>query len=66
MYELADWGRPAPAEWSQPRERVEVKLPAGMVRVLRGRARAEGISMSVLMQRLVAGALNLDSEVDIV
>ena len=42
MYELADWGRPAPAEWNEPRERLDLRLPPSLVRVLRARALLEG------------------------
>lgn len=60
MYELADWGRPAPAEWAEPRERIDVRLPAGLVRVLRSRARAEGVSLSILLERFAREAMHLE------
>ncbi len=59
MYDTVDWGSPAPPEWSRPGERIDLNLPATLIRVLRSRARAEGVSVSVLVQRLVSGALNL-------
>lgn len=60
MYELADWGRPAPAEWAEPRERIDVRLPTGLVRVLRSRARAEGVSLSILLERFAREAMHLE------
>lgn len=59
MYELADWGQPVPPDWDHPRERLETRLPANLVRVLRSRARAEGVSMSVLVHRLLSEAMGL-------
>jgi hypothetical protein len=59
MYELADWGRPAPAEWSEPRERIDVRLPPSLVRVLRARARSENVSVSLVVERFVRAAMHL-------
>ena len=59
MYELADWGRPAPAEWSEPRERIDVRLPPSLVRVLRARARSENVSVSVVVERFVREAMHI-------
>ena len=59
MYELADWGRPAPAEWSEPRERIDVRLPPALVRVLRARARSENVSVSQVVERFVREAMHL-------
>lgn len=59
MYELADWGRPAPAEWNEPRERVDLRLPPSLVRVLRSRARSENVNVSALVERLVREAMHL-------
>lgn len=59
MYELADWGRPVPADWDEPRERIDVRLPLTLVRLLRSRARAEGVSMSVLLERYARDAMHL-------
>jgi len=59
MYDLADWGRPVAPEWEEPRERLDARLPVHLVRVLRSRARAEGVSMSVLVHRLISEAMDL-------
>ncbi|HLA66122.1 MAG TPA: hypothetical protein VJP05_01360 [Acidimicrobiia bacterium] len=59
MYEFADWGHPAAPDWTEPRERLDARLPVHLVRVLRSRARAEGISMSVLVHRLISEAMDL-------
>jgi hypothetical protein len=59
MYELANWGTPVEPEWSEPRERLEARLPTHLVRVLRSRARAEGVSMSALLHRLIARSLDM-------
>lgn len=59
MYELADWGRPAPAEWIEPREHLDVRLPPSLVRVLRARARSSGISVSVVVERMLRDAMHL-------
>jgi hypothetical protein len=63
MYELADWGRPLAPDWTEPRERLDARLPVHLVRVLRSRARAEGVSMSVLVHRLITEAMGLDGTV---
>ena len=59
MYELADWGRPAPAEWTEPRERLDLRLPPPLVRVLRARARSENVNVSVVVERMVREAMHL-------
>lgn len=59
MYELADWGTPVAPEWSEPRERLDTRLPVGLIRVLRSRARAEGVSVSTLVHRLLARAMDM-------
>jgi len=59
MYDLADWGTPmAPAEQAQ-RDRIITYLPHTVVRVLRSRARAQGISLDTLLDRLLHDALDL-------
>lgn len=60
MYELADWGSPAPAESTHVRERIDIRLPVGLVRVLRSRARAEGVSLSLLLERFTREAMHLE------
>jgi hypothetical protein len=59
MYDLADWGQPVDPDWVEPRERLDARLPAHLVRILRSRARAEGVSMSVLVHRLITEAMDL-------
>jgi hypothetical protein len=59
MYELANWGTPIEPEWTEPRERLEARLPTNLVRVLRSRARAEGVNMSTLVHRLLARSLDM-------
>lgn len=59
MYELADWGAPvAPPEVTQ-REKIIAQLPHGLVRVLRSRARGQGISLNTLLDRLLHEAVAL-------
>jgi len=59
MYELSDWGRPvAPPELTN-RERLAVQLPHSLVRVLRSRARAQGVSLNVLIDQALHEALAL-------
>ncbi|MEE9298485.1 MAG: hypothetical protein V3V29_05560 [Acidimicrobiia bacterium] len=61
MYELSDWGQPvAPSEFAS-RERLITQLPHGLVRVLRSRARAQGVSLNVLIDRLLHEALAMPS-----
>ena len=59
MYELANWGTPIEPEWTEPRERLEARLPTHLVRVLRSRARAEGVSLSTLVHRMLARSLDM-------
>ena len=59
MYEIADWGRPAPAEWTEPRERLDLRLPPSLVRVLRARARSENVNVSAVVERMVREAMHL-------
>ena len=59
MNELADWGRPAPPEWSEPRQHVDIRLPSNLVRVLRSRARTENVSLSIVVERFVREAMHL-------
>lgn len=59
MYELSDWGRPvANVDWGA-RERLTAQLPHSLVRVLRSRARAQGVSLNTLIDRLLHEALAL-------
>jgi hypothetical protein len=56
---LMDWGVPRPAEWSGPRERLVALVPAEVAGALRERARSDGLALSVLVGRLLAGALDM-------
>ncbi len=61
MYELPDWGRPvSPAEFAS-RERLITQLPHGLVRVMRSRARAQGISLNDLIDRLLHEAMAMSA-----
>lgn len=59
---VLDWGMPQPAEWHEPRERLVALVPADVAEALRQRARDEGLALSVLVGRLLAGALDMPSE----
>ena len=55
MYELSDWGSPeAPPEFTN-REKLVTQLPHSLVRVLRSRARVQGISLNVFIDQPSAG-----------
>jgi hypothetical protein len=59
MYELADWGTPVePAELAQ-RERLTMSLEHTLVRVLRSRARAQGVTTDALLDRILHEALSM-------
>jgi predicted DNA binding CopG/RHH family protein len=64
MYELAGWGRPAPANTQPPRERIDVRLPVELVRELRLRASSEGVSLSALIQHVLRDGMHLASVED--
>ncbi len=59
---VLDWGMPRPAEWLEPRERLVALVPADVAEALRQRARDEGLALSVLVGRLLAGALDMPCE----
>ncbi len=61
MYELSDWGRPmAPPEVTN-REKLTTQLPHSLIRVLRSRARVQGVSLNVFIDQLLHEALSLPS-----
>lgn len=61
MYELSDWGQPvSPSEFAS-RERLSTQLPHSLVRILRSRARAQGISLNDLIDRLLHEALAMSA-----
>ena len=53
-----DWGEPRPAEWVGPRETMTARLPASVAEAVRDRARTQGVSVSVMMTRLLESALD--------
>lgn len=59
MYDLADWGTPVRQDWAQQRERMTARLPSSLVRVIRSRARAQGVSTQTMMQQLLCEALGV-------
>lgn len=66
MYEQSDWGRPVAApEWGA-RERLTAQLPQTLVRVLRSRARAQGVSVNTLIDRLLHEAMAIPFDPDAV
>ena len=52
-----DWGEPRPADWGGPREPLSTRLPPDLVRRIRVRARSQGISVSMMVQRLLEAGL---------
>lgn len=62
MYELSGWGQPVSnPEWGA-RERLSTQLPHHLVRILRSRARAQGVSLNTLIDRLLHEALDIPGE----
>lgn len=59
---VLDWGVPRPAGWREPRERLVALVPAEVAGALRQRARDEGLALSVLVGRLLAGALDVQCD----
>lgn len=58
MYELADWGSPAPPDWMQRRERLEARLPVDLIRQVRARAGAEGMGMTEYLELVLREAVD--------
>jgi predicted DNA binding CopG/RHH family protein len=58
MYELADWGSPAPPDWMPRSERLEARLPADLVRQVRARAQAEGLRMTEYLELVLREAVD--------
>ena len=52
-----DWGEPQPADWRGPREPLSARLPPDLVRQVRVRARSQGVSVSLMVQRLLEAGL---------
>ena len=57
-----DWGPPRPAEMAGTKERLITRIPAPVGNRLRRRAAEEGISVSRLVNRILAEALDVDVE----
>jgi len=57
MYELSDWGQPVAPPEATNREKLTAQLPHSLIRVLRSRARAQGVSLNVLVDRLLHEAI---------
>ena len=59
MHDLVDWGTPLrPTEWSTAGERIIARLPLDLAAALRSRARFDGVSVGVLVRRLVESGLS--------
>ncbi len=63
MQAAFDWGSPRPADWAGPKERIVTRIPVYLADNLRRRAAEEGISLSTLVNRLLAGAADVEEEV---
>jgi hypothetical protein len=55
---IVDWGEPRPAEWAGESETLSARVPIDVGRAVRARARAEGVSVSVMVHRLLATAIH--------
>ena len=53
-----EWGSPRPADWTGPRETLSTRLPPDMVRQVRECARAQGVSVSAMVHRLLEASLD--------
>ena len=53
-----EWGDPRPADWAGPRETLSTRLPPDLVREVRARARAQGISVSAMVHLLLEVSLD--------
>lgn len=53
-----EWGGPRPADWAGPRETLTTRLPPDMVRHVRECARAQGVSVSAMVHRLLEASLD--------
>ncbi|MCJ7726806.1 MAG: BrnA antitoxin family protein [Acidimicrobiia bacterium] len=52
-----DWGDPRPAEWRGPGEPISLRLPPPLAHEIRDRARSQGISVSMMVQRILEAGL---------
>ena len=53
-----DWGDPRPAEWVGESETLSARVPIDIARAVKMRARAEGVSVSVMVHRLLVTAMH--------
>ena len=60
MQTIFDWGAPRPADWPGPKERIVARVPVYLANDLRRRADEEGISLTTLINRLLAGAVDVE------
>jgi hypothetical protein len=58
VHGIVDWGEPRPAEWMGESETLSARVPIDVVRAVRARARSEGVSVSVMVHRLLNTAMN--------
>lgn len=63
MQAAFDWGAPRPADWGGPRERIVTTVPLHVANDLRRRAADQGISVSMLVNRMLADAFEHDDVV---
>jgi len=61
MYELSDWGSPVASPEFTNRETLTTQLPSSLVRILRSRARLQGVSLNAFIDQLLHEALSLPS-----
>ena len=55
----SDWGEPRPADWMGPGETLSARLPPDLVREVRERSRSQGVSVSVMVHRLLEAGLDV-------
>ncbi len=63
MQTAFDWGAPRPAEWAGPKERIVTRIPVHLADDLRRRAAMEGISLSMLVNRLLTSSVDAQEDV---
>jgi len=58
MRACVEWGDPRPADWRGPGEPLSARLPPDLVREVRARARSQGVSVSLMVLRLLEAGLD--------